>query len=441
MSHIFGDRVRETSTTTGTGTYSLAGPVTGFQDFDAVCADSDTIFYFVELGADWEVGKGTFTSGSPDTLARTTILASSNAGSAVNWPAGVKNICGDVPASDYGNVVSASRTLNLTTAQQAIARSNTGAGVGDIAINATLAVSAAASALTIALKTAGGADPSATDPVLIGFRSATGTTGTPSQLLITAATSLVISSGSMLGVASSTAFRLWIVGFNDGGTFRLGVINCASSTQVFPLNEAIPTSSTAEGGAGAADSAGVFYTGTAVTTKAYRVLGYIEWSSSGLTAGTWTTSNLNYVQMFGPGIKLPGAIVQLASFTTASATTSSTTVITSTALTKSITPQSAANRILVQAGGTLSASTSNSNVTAQIYRDTSTAIGSLGQTYYFDNGGPTNSSMRAGQCLMAWDSPNQLTSTAYTVRIQSAGSSATGLWEGNSVITVQEIQG
>lgn len=161
-------------------------------------------------------------------------------------------------------------------------------------VNHSLAVSASGSALTIALKDNAGSDPSATSPVNGYFRNVTGTTGSWTQLTVTGALSLVISSGSTLGVTSSTAFRLWVVLFNDGGTARLGVINCSTTTQIYPLTPGIIASSTAEGGAGAADSAGVIYTGTAVTSKAYLIVGYIEWNTSGVTAGTWTTTNLIY---------------------------------------------------------------------------------------------------------------------------------------------------
>lgn len=90
-------RVLETSTTTGTGTYTLAGAVTGFQSFAAV-GDGNTCTYFVEeVDADgnpsggWEEVLGTYTA-SGTTLTRTTILASSNSGSAVNWAAGTRRI-------------------------------------------------------------------------------------------------------------------------------------------------------------------------------------------------------------------------------------------------------------------------------------------------------------------------------------------------------------
>lgn len=93
------DRVKETSTTTGTGAYSLAGAVTGFQTFVAGIGDGNTCYYSATDGTDWEVGLGTVTNGSPDTLARTEILASSNTGSTVDWGAGTRTIFCTLPAS------------------------------------------------------------------------------------------------------------------------------------------------------------------------------------------------------------------------------------------------------------------------------------------------------------------------------------------------------
>jgi hypothetical protein len=94
----FGDRVQETFATTGTGTISLGGAVTGYQAFSSVVANAGTCYYAATDGTNWEVGLGTYTT-SGDTLARTTILASSNSGSAVSWSAGTKNIWLDIPAS------------------------------------------------------------------------------------------------------------------------------------------------------------------------------------------------------------------------------------------------------------------------------------------------------------------------------------------------------
>ena len=193
----------------------------------------------------------------------------------------------------------------------------------DLIDNLEISTSRAAGAETIALKTAAGTDPSGADKIRIGFRDATAGTGAYSVLEITAATSIVISSGSTLGTTSATAFRLWLVGFNDGGTFRLGVIKCALTDGVYGLQDNVLESSTAEGGAGAADNSGVIYTGTAVTSKAMRVLGYLEYTLT--TAGTWDAAP-SVIQLFSHGDRLPGETVQIRRNQTG-ATASGTTTI------------------------------------------------------------------------------------------------------------------
>ncbi len=91
------DRVKETTTTAGTGTITLAGAVTGFQSF-SVIGDGNTTFYTIAGGAEWEVGIGTYTS-SGTTLSRDTVLSSSNSGSKVNFSAGTKDVFVTYPAS------------------------------------------------------------------------------------------------------------------------------------------------------------------------------------------------------------------------------------------------------------------------------------------------------------------------------------------------------
>ena len=91
------DRVQETTTTSGTGTYTLAGAVAGYQSFGVV-GDGNLCYYCCTDGTNWEVGVGTYTL-SGTTLARTTILTSSNSGSAVSWSSGAKNIFCTLPAT------------------------------------------------------------------------------------------------------------------------------------------------------------------------------------------------------------------------------------------------------------------------------------------------------------------------------------------------------
>ena len=105
---LFADRVKETTTTTGTGTVTLAGAATGFQTFASAFGTGTQVYYCVELsgGSDWEVGIGTTGSG---TLARNTVLSSSNAGSLVSFGAGTKNVFSTAPGATLSRAARASR--------------------------------------------------------------------------------------------------------------------------------------------------------------------------------------------------------------------------------------------------------------------------------------------------------------------------------------------
>ena len=96
MAIVLKDRVKETTDTTGTGTLTLAGAVTGFQSF-SVIGDGNQTFYVITDNTDWEVGIGTYTS-SGTTLSRDTIFSSSNSNNAVNWSAGTKDVFVSYPA-------------------------------------------------------------------------------------------------------------------------------------------------------------------------------------------------------------------------------------------------------------------------------------------------------------------------------------------------------
>ena len=101
-SPVWADRVQETFTTTGTGPVSLAGAITGYQAFSSVMANAGTCYYCMTDGTNWEVGLGTYAT-SGNTLTRTTVTASSNAGAAVNWAAGTKSVWLDLAASAIAN--------------------------------------------------------------------------------------------------------------------------------------------------------------------------------------------------------------------------------------------------------------------------------------------------------------------------------------------------
>lgn len=149
-------------------------------------------------------------------------------------------------------------------------------------INYTLTATVAANALTVALKTLAGSDPSAGDPVTISFRNATLATGTFESVAATAATSVVVSSGSTLGQTSAVAEYVYVYAINNAGTIELAV----STSKI--RDEGERHSTTAEGGAGAADSRTVLYSTTARTDKAIRLIGRVR--STQATAGTWATA-------------------------------------------------------------------------------------------------------------------------------------------------------
>jgi hypothetical protein len=117
MALVIKDRVKETTTTTGTGTYTLAGAEVGFQSFSAI-GNGNTTYYTVTDGGDWEVGIGTYTA-SGTTLARTTILSSSNSNNAVSWSAGEKFVFVTQPSSK-ASFLDASGNLSFADNSKAI---------------------------------------------------------------------------------------------------------------------------------------------------------------------------------------------------------------------------------------------------------------------------------------------------------------------------------
>ncbi len=131
MALVVKDRVKETTSTTGTGTLTLGGAVTGFQTFTSVLSNSDTTYYaiFESSTGQFEVGLGTFTS-SGTTLARTTVLESSNSGNAINLTAGAADVfitqpaeksvyldsSGHIAAADGRNVTNVAASTATTAA-------------------------------------------------------------------------------------------------------------------------------------------------------------------------------------------------------------------------------------------------------------------------------------------------------------------------------------
>lgn len=107
MAHVLSDRVKETTTTTGTGAVTLLGAVSQYQAFSSVLADGDTTLYAIvgQSGTEWETGLGTWNTGG--TLTRTTVYQSSNSDTVVTFSAGTKDVFTQLSTSGpVGNVVS-----------------------------------------------------------------------------------------------------------------------------------------------------------------------------------------------------------------------------------------------------------------------------------------------------------------------------------------------
>ena len=102
MALVINDRVKESSTTSGTGTISLAGVVTGFVSFVSGIGNSNTTYYaiFEQGTANWEVGIGTVTDATPDTLSRDTVINNSAGNtSKITFAGGTLDVFGTMPAS------------------------------------------------------------------------------------------------------------------------------------------------------------------------------------------------------------------------------------------------------------------------------------------------------------------------------------------------------
>lgn len=320
-----------------------------------------------------------------------------------------------------------------------------------VALNAPLnlqfTASVSANVLTVALKAANtGSDPSSGNPLSITFRSATLTSGAPVSRTISAALSIDTNAvGATLGTTSTVPFRFWIAAIDDtagaSAKVQLALINCSTSAQVqCPSEAALVTSVAMSSGA---TSAFTFYTetGVTITSKPWRLLGYIDYASGLVTAGTYNNAPTT-VQLFGPGIKKPGETIQVA-YATTSTVTNTTTGPTLTNLTVNITPTSAPNLILARAFGPLETSQSGTQQvgTAVIKRAGSTNVGSTAATLYIQNGATI-----ATGAMEGLDAPGSASAQTYAVYITSGNASTTvsfpaAIGGGTASITVSEIMG
>ena len=152
MALVIADRVRETSTTTGTGTLTLGGAVSGYRTFSSAIGNTNTCYYTITLGADYEIGVGTISAGQ---LARTTILKSSNSNNAVTFAAGTKDVFATYPGEKAVDIDVTQTLTNKTLTAPVLASAN---------ITTALTLTGAAGTSGQVPTTAGGGAPTWASP-------------------------------------------------------------------------------------------------------------------------------------------------------------------------------------------------------------------------------------------------------------------------------------
>lgn len=299
---------------------------------------------------------------------------------------------------------------------------------GKVLTNGRIDVTVAGNALTVAIKTAAGTDPTAASPVCAYFRNTTATTGDYTQVCATAATSFSTgTSGSTFGSLNATGFRLWVNVYNNGGALAVGVFNASTATAVYPLTESSVVSTTACNSCTNATSAGAHYTTSALTSKAFRIVGYATWEDGQTTAGTWATAP-SKVQLFGPGIKKPGEVVQSGFLQNLALdeTTTSTLYVDVPGTSLILTPTSKVNKVratysfysIIGAAG----AGNNSEQFVQLVRgSTQIAEGRIGVV----SGTGTNFQTDGNYAFIVMDVPASVSSTTYKLQQMAAVSAGT----------------
>lgn len=306
--------------------------------------------------------------------------------------------------SFFANNIVNANTLTQFVGSQTIQAFNLGTTAQgyNAPLNLQIGVTNPSNALTVNVLTANGSTPTVSNPVLIALRDPTVANGDPVIMVVTSALTVATpTSGATFGVTNITSpisgtgqtpFRLWIVCFNAGSAVSpspaLGLWQSTSMSS-FAIsasnNMLLPTgiSSLAENtlqttsAISSPTNAGTFYTASILTSKPFRILGYIEYGSGLSTAGTFTTTPTR-IQLFGPGIEKPGQQVQLftnqvttlvnCSLSTISyaSSTSVGLVLSSvggvTGMSQAITPTFAGNLLEVQSVAVLGGATSNGNL-------------------------------------------------------------------------------
>lgn len=256
------DRAGVSTATVGAGTITL-GPAIGNSYFtfaNAGVQDQDVVRYVIDDGTDFEIGEGVYTAAGT-TLTRATVIRSNIAG--VQGTTKL-NLSGSALVRIDGS--RADLIVNTLLGQQF-------AGM----VNGKVVASVAASALTLAVKTLAGADPSVTDPVIFVFRNSTLSLGDYLVYRVTAALSIVVPSGATLGHVSAINQQLILYAIDNAGTPELAV-----ATKYF--DPSVRQQSTTAISAAATDPATIYSNNARANVAWYSLARCI---SNQAVAGTW----------------------------------------------------------------------------------------------------------------------------------------------------------
>ncbi len=282
----------------------------------------------------------------------------------------------------------------------------------DVLFNHSIEASVGSNALTVSLTTQAAGTPSATDPVIVGFRSTTATSGVYSRRTITTATSIVLPATGTLGFGSSATGFVYVYLCDNGSSREIGLTKRARFHEGQLYNTTAVNS--------ASDSADVLYTTTALSSAAVRLIGRLT-IQSGATAGNWSNAP-TLVEPWVKGMKKTGDVVQILQTVksdTQSATINSGATQTVTSLAQSITLTHILSKVLVEV--VLSAIGPNMAPGLRLLRDgtligAGDAVSSHGRAS--SGTGVGSSELNCGCAVVKYlDSPATIAAVAYTTEI------------------------
>ena len=344
-------------------------------------------------------------NGNPNTLlAGTAGSVNTNATLAVDYTAGQLYVC--------------TTTGNSSTATWAAV----GGTTFNIPSNLTLSATVSTNILTVSAFAANtGLAPTTTNPISIAFRDSTLANGDP--VIVNATSSLAISApvGATLGGgAGHNPFRFWIIVINNGGVPILGLINCNNGTSVVNLDETrLINPATISSGS---KSAGTFYASTTATNKAFRILGFLTYNTGLVTAGTYNNPP-SVVQLFGPGVKKPGDVMQT------QATVGASSLV--------IAPTSTVNLVRVSITGAWITQNTGSG-TFSVVTNLNRSNGGLIQNQTFTAIGANGSILTAPFAFTQMDAPNSTAGITYSITFSVSNTGAAG-FEGAASYILDEI--